>query len=157
MGVAVTITYASWVQIFPQFSVTVPKAIFDGFLWPTAQQFCRNDGCGQVNNTVTQTTLLQLMLAHLAQLFFGSSGTAGSQPQSPLVGRITDASEGSVSVSTEMQGTVNSAWFYQTSFGAAFWQLALPFRLGRYFPKVTPVYQPIGNPYPPYISSPSGQ
>lgn len=156
MGVAVTITYASWIQFFPQFSVTVPQPIFDGFLWPTAQQFCRNDGFGAVNNIQAQTSLLQLMLAHLAQLFFGSSGTAGSQPESPLVGRISDVTEGSVSLSAEMEGTVNNAWFNQTKWGAAFWQLALPYRLGRYYPKITPVWQPLGNPFPGYISSPSG-
>ena len=154
MGVIVSITYATWITAYPQFSTTVSQAAFDGMLFPLAQQYVRNDGGGPVCNAGTQTQLLNLMLAHLATLFYGVNG--GSGP-SPLVGRINSATEGSVSVSAEMPTSQQAAWFMQTPAGAAFWQLALPFRLGRYFPKITQQFQPLASPWPGVYSTPGGR
>lgn len=152
MGIAVTVTYAQWITAYPQFGKSVTDAAFDAVLWPLAQQYNRNDSGGPVCVAALQTQLLNLMLAHLATILYG----AGGGP-SPLVGRIDQATEGSVSLHADMPGgTASSAWFQQTPFGAAWWQLALPFRLGRYFPKITPQFQSLGGPWP-YYSSPRGR
>lgn len=133
MGVVVAFDYASWAALFPQFSNLSSNQVTQVIL-PLAEQYCRNDGSGPVNSAAVQSQLLNLMVAHVAQILFGST----TQPVSPIVGRISSAAEGSVSVSAEWPTTPSNAWFLQTPYGAAYWQLALPFRLGFYAPKVTP-------------------
>lgn len=143
MGIIITFDYAKWVQLFPNFAyISEPQA---QLFFDLATQWCRNDGDGPVGGwpglcnffTInasaaaiqTQTNFLNLLTAHLAQLFAPSS--TGAAP-SGLVGRITSASEGSVSVATEFPMTANSAWFNQTPYGSAFWSASAPFRTMRY-------------------------
>lgn len=142
MGVVVTFNYTNWAALFPQFSNLIQDQV-TGPILTLAEQYNRNDGGGPVNDPCVATQLLNLMVAHVAQLLFGST----TQPLSPLVGRISDASEGSVSLGTEFPTTPSNAWFLQTQFGAAWWQLSLPFRLGRYIPKITPQRQVVGGPW----------
>lgn len=142
MGVVVQFSYASWAALFPQFG-NLTTAQITGPVLTVAEQYCRNDGGGPVNNAGVQAQLLNLMVAHVAQLLFGSS----AQPVSPLVGRISSATEGSVSVGIDFPVTPSNAWFVQTQYGAAYWQLALPFRLGRYAPKTTQQRQFGSGPY----------
>ena len=143
MGVVVSFSYAAWIALFPQFGASTPEftALTEqqvvGVILPLAEQYCRNDGGGPVTNANVQTQLLNLMVAHIAQLLFGSS----RQPASSVVGRVSNASEGSVAVSVEFPTTPTNAWYVQTQYGAAYWQLILPYRLGRYVPKVTPQRQ----------------
>ena len=129
-----------------------------------ATTFCRNDGGGPVGAgvggcgglfsffsspttsaaaTQLQTNMLNLLTAHLAQLF---APLPTGQPASGLVGRITSASEGSVSVSAEFPASPAAAWFLQTAYGAAFWQMSAPFRTARYLPGP----QRVNNPWPIY-------
>lgn len=163
MGVVITFDYGKWVQLFPNFSyVSQPQAqLYFGL----AEQFCRNDGggpvggwpglCGFFNNTTndaaiqTQTNFLNLLTAHLAQLFAPAS--TGQAP-SGIVGRISSASEGSVSVAAEFPMTANSAWFNTTVYGSAFWQASAPFRTARYI-AATP--KP-NNPWPIFGAGPGG-
>lgn len=129
--------YANWLLLFPQFS-NVTEAQAD-LLVPTAQAMM----CGfinQVTNSGLQMALLNYMVAHLAQLSFGST----TQPANAFVGRISNATQGSVSVATEFPMTQSNAWYAQTPYGLTYWQLSLPFRLGRYVPKVTPQRQFVG-------------
>lgn len=101
-------------------------------------------------------TLLYMLTAHVAYLGTtrGADGKAipGSGP-SQLVGRISSASEGSVSVSAEMgsanAGGPSQAWYEQTQFGAAFWAATAGFRTARYLPN--PTYVP-GTGVFPYAS-----
>lgn len=113
-----------------------------------ATQYCRNDGGGPVSKATIQVRLLNLMTAHLAFLLAGNNTSDGA---SSLVGRISSASEGSVSVSAEMPGSnANSAWYLQTKYGAAFWQATAVYRTMRYrhscLPNGTVVgpYNPLG-------------
>jgi hypothetical protein len=130
MGVAVTFNYASWLLLFPEFTTTVSQPQAEQVILPLAETYCRNDGGGPVTTAAQQTNLLNLMVAHCAQLLFGSSkGAAG-----PLVGRISSASQGSVSVSTDFPQNANAAWFNQTVYGAMFWVACAPYRTMRYLP-----------------------
>lgn len=135
MGVAVSFVYADWIAAFPQFT-SIPQGTVTGIILPIAQLYLRNDGGGPVCDAATQTALLNLIVAHVAQLLWGVNG----QPPSPVVGRLSSATEGSVSVATEFPMTANSAWFQQTPFGAAFWQATAAFRLGVYVPGSLPQY-----------------
>lgn len=130
MGVAVTFDYPAWIQLFPQFGTLTQDQIV-GFVLPLATQYVRNDGGGPVSTTASQINLLNLMVAHLCQLFYGANG----QAPNGLVGTIINAAEGSVSVGVN-PGPINAsnAWFMQTPFGAAFWQASAPYRTMRYIP-----------------------
>lgn len=140
MGVIVTWNYNQWVATFPQFAyLTAPQALL---YFNIATSYCRNDGGGPVANEALQLNLLNLMTAHIAQLFAPTS--SGASP-SGLVGRISNASEGSVSVAVDMPSTPNAAWFNQTPFGAAYWQMTAPFRTMRYRPAPVRPYGPWGN------------
>ncbi|OIN06083.1 hypothetical protein BFS86_19435 [Shewanella algae] len=129
MGVQVTFDYASWAAIYPMFPNVLQTQVINGAL-PIAELYCRNDGGGPVGTAAIQTTLLNLMVAHICQIMYGVNG----QPPSGVVGRISDATEGSVSVSTDYMSTANSAWYLQTPFGAAFWAATAPYRTARYIP-----------------------
>ncbi len=142
MGVAVPFVYSDWAALFPQFS-NLSELQVEGPVLTLAQQYCRNDGGGPVCNPATQTQLLYLMVAHVAQLLYGST----TQPISQLVGRVSSASEGTVSVTADFPTTPSNAWFLQTTYGAAYWQLALSFRLARYRPMVTPQMKPGAGPW----------
>jgi hypothetical protein len=137
MGVQVTFNYANWAQLFPQFSNLTQTQVTQ-LIVPLAEQYCRNDGGGPVSSVATQTNLLNLAVAHVAQLMFGST----TQPLSPLVGRISNAAEGSVSVGTDFPTTPNNAWFLQTPYGAAFWQACAPYRTMRYLPGPRRLFTP---------------
>jgi hypothetical protein len=129
MGVQVTFNYQAWASLFPSL-VTIPQPLVNGIILTLAQGYCRNDGSGPVNDPVMQLNLLNLMVAHIAVLFFGQNGNAPST----LVGRITSAGEGSVNVSTEMPSTPNRGWYDQTPYGSAFYELSSNFMSAVYIP-----------------------
>lgn len=140
MGVQVTFNYATWAQAFPQFSSLSEDQVVNGAL-PLAELYCRNDGGGPVSSSAVQTNLLNLMVAHICQLLYGVNG----QGPSGIVGRITDATEGSVSVSADFPSTPSNAWFLQTPFGAAFWQATAVYRTMRFMPGPQRVFNPWPN------------
>jgi len=141
MGVAIDYTYAQWIATYPQFSPGVSSDAFANTVYPLAQQYCRNDGGGPVSSVQIQTVLLGLMCSHIAQLLYGPTG----QGASGIVGRVTDATEGSVSVSADFPSTPANAWFLQTTFGAAFWQATAAYRTMRYVPGPRRVFNPFIN------------
>lgn len=73
-------------------------------------------------SVTTRKTILYVVMCHLAAL------TA----RGDLVGRATQASEGSVSVqlSSGLDGGRGGAWWQQTQCGATAWQMLAPFRTG---------------------------
>lgn len=127
MGVIVTFNYPNWIARYPEFSnvyQTLAQQLFN-----EAQLYHRNDGGGPIDDPTTQLLLLGMIVAHLA---FMSVGTA-LQPASGLVGRINHATQGSVSVGTEIQQVPGTAaWFVQTIYGFSYWQLMTPFRTAHY-------------------------
>lgn len=129
MGVKVDFSYANFISTYPQFASLSEPQVVQGAL-PVAELYCRNDGGGPVTTAQTQTTLLNLMVAHICQLMYGANG----QPSAGIVGRISNATEGSVSVAAEYPMTPNNAWFMQTPFGAAFWTATAAYRTMRYVP-----------------------
>lgn len=134
MGVAVNFTYTQWISIFPGFTSTVTSEAFSALVYPMAQEYCVNDGSGPVSSSEIQTQLLGLMCSHIAQLLYGSSAQAARDPG--LVGRITDASEGSVSAKVEMPAPTNvtQAWLQQTQYGTMFWAATAPYRTMHFMP-----------------------
>lgn len=123
---------ANFLTAYPNFSA-VPDATLEA-QFNIATIYLRNDGTSPIKTASLQTALMYMLTAHLLQLAFGADG-AGAVPggQSPgLVGRVSNASEGSVSVGLDYPATPNNAWFLQTPYGANFWQATANFRRGRY-------------------------
>jgi hypothetical protein len=130
MGVAVVFDYSAWVAAFPQFATNPGQTNVVNVVLPIAEIYCRNDGGGPVSTAATQTTLLNLMVAHVCQLLYGPNG---NNPGG-IVGRVTNAAEGSVNVATEFPASQAAAWYLQTQFGATFWGATAPYRTMRYRP-----------------------
>jgi hypothetical protein len=123
-GAIGTFTYADFIAAYPAFANAPPQATLQAYFTLAGQVWLRNDGTGPVTDPNLQTQLLYMLTAHLAQLF---SGPDGNDP-SGLVGRISSATEGSVTVASEYQSTMNSTWFDQSPYGAAFWQATATYR-----------------------------
>lgn len=133
MGVQVTFDYATWVAVYPAFAAAPTRQQVEALV-PIAEIYNRNDGVNSLGSTAAmQTTLLNMMVAHVVQLMYGPNGT---QPGGGgIVGRIASASEGSVSVSADWPGAdASSAWFLQTEYGAMWWQATAPYRTAIYVP-----------------------
>lgn len=129
MADAITFNYASWQAAYPPLA-TVPDADAQGY-FDLATQLWRNDGTSPCSTAAQQTRLLYLLTAHMAKLF--APQAQGGQAAG-IVGRISNASEGSVSVQTEYSSQISDsqAFYVQTAYGALFWQMTAPFRQMRY-------------------------
>jgi hypothetical protein len=115
---------------FSGFSDTLLMANFT-----SAQVYLTNSAASIVSDIPTRTYLLNLLTAHLTQVFNGTNnGTSSTQPTG-LVGRVEVAKEGSVHVRADM-GTVPAAgaWYMQTTYGAAYWAATAKYRTFRYVP-----------------------
>jgi hypothetical protein len=63
---------------------------------------------------------------------------------SPLVGRLNHASEGSVSVGTDLGGIPGTAqWWVQTKYGFAYYQATAEYRTMRYRPGPRRFFGPV--------------
>lgn len=132
MGAIATFNYAAWVSRYPEF-ITIPEPLVELY-FGEAGLYLNNAGSGPICDTATQTALLYMLTAHIAKLNSPKTAADGS---ADLTGRVNSASEGSVSVSTEMNLPAGSAqWFAQTKYGLAFWQASARFRTMRYMPAI---------------------
>ena len=127
MDGVVTFDYSTWALRYASLAATVSQ--------PLAQAYF-DEACLYVNNTPgslvkelpTRALILNMIVAHIAALN-ARNATAG------LVGRISSATEGSVTVQTQFDAPAGSAqWWVQTPYGAAAWQALAPYRTMRYRP-----------------------
>lgn len=137
MGI-VSFDYPAWVARYPEFlQVLEPRAqaFFD-----EASLFLSNGEGSVVQDLGRRATMLNMLTAHIAALNGCCEGAAGSG----LVGRITSASQGSVSVSAQFDAPMSAAWLSQTKYGAALWAALAPYRTFRYVPAQQPYFGPFG-------------
>ena len=125
----VVFDYSAWAASFPELAGSVVQSQAQNYFGmacdtPLGSRLtCDLSGRG--------LRLLNLLTAHYAKLF----GTINGEAPSGLVGRISSATEGSVSVSAEGPPASNSSWWYlQTPYGAAFWNATANMRTMRYVP-----------------------
>lgn len=134
VSVPIVFDYATFVASFPEMS---------GVTEPAAQSYFNlatqlvSDRSWPIRNSAVLSNILYLVTAHLAKLLSqntqGSPTTGGTEGPTGIVGRITTATEGSVSVAADMPNQASgAAWWQQTSYGALVWQFIKPFRLFRY-------------------------
>ena len=128
MGVIVTFDYQQFITRYPEFAYLSEPLIMEYYLEATI--FHRNDGGGPVRDPTAQLVYLNMMTAHIAAL---NAPTAAGGAASNLVGRISTASEGSVSVGTENPYPPGApSWYQQTKYGSAYWNATKPYRTARY-------------------------
>jgi hypothetical protein len=128
LGVQVTFDASAFATLFP--TITISANQLTTLVLPVAELYCRNDGGGPVTTAATQTSLLNLMVAHVATLMVPPlASPAGTVP---AVGRVSTASQGSVSVALEFPQNPNDAWFNTTPYGAAFRAATSAYRTARY-------------------------
>lgn len=129
---------AEFVAIYPEFTTTATIALSGNFV--NATTFLGNSCYSRVCDAPTRQTLLYLLTAHFTALFQGvnNSGPAG------MVGRISQAAEGSVTVSAEYASEMSqsAAFFAQTQYGASFWLLTANLRAMQYVPAPQPNFSP---------------
>jgi hypothetical protein len=119
--------YATWAGRFPALAAEVPETVAQSLY---TEALLIPEGSQIVNSCVLQTPqiiiMMNLLVAHLAYL-----STVGASQ----VGRIGQASEGSVSVSFDYPaGGAEQSWFNQSTYGAQLWVMMGPLRRGRYVP-----------------------
>lgn len=127
-------------ELYPMFS-DVSDSLLEA-LFVQACMYLDNTDASLVTDLKEREQLLMLLVAHLCALRgYGDSG--GASGGGGLVGRITSASEGSVSVSVDSSGSNDSSWWYlQTPWGADYWQLTSPYRSMIYHPGSSPSSYP---------------
>lgn len=124
----VSFDYATWVARYPEFvGVAEPLATL---YFTEAGLYLNNTPTSVVCDLDRRALLLNMLTAHIAAL--------NAADASSLVGRISSATEGSVSVSAEYNVPGTAAWFAQTKYGAAFWQATVAKRAFRYVPPPAP-------------------
>lgn len=114
---------------YPEFS-SVPDELLTEY-FNEATIYLDNTDHSRVQDLAQRTVLLNMLTAHIAKLNSGSNGEEASE----LVGRISSATQGSVSVSADMGPVTDTeAWYLQTRYGAAYWQATASFRTMQYVP-----------------------
>jgi hypothetical protein len=129
MAVAV-FNYAAWAARYPEFGAVGEELAASYFA--EAGLYLDNSDCSPVPDVTVRGLLLNMLTAHIASL--SGAGEADGKP-SGMVGRVSSATEGSVSVSFDSglaPGT--AAWFSQTPYGLSFWQATKRYRMARYVP-----------------------
>lgn len=127
---SVVFDYAAWAARYPEFGQIGSMAAQSYF--DEATLYCDNTDTSPVADLAQRALVLGMATAHIAALYGGVNGEAPS----PLVGRISSASEGSVSVSVDAGsgGSATQAYWTQTRYGLAWWAATAQYRRGRYVP-----------------------
>lgn len=112
---------------FPAFATLDDAVLTANFNFATLQL---NNSYGSIVQDVnTRAQLLNLLTAHITALLNGVNG----KPPTGTVGRVANATQGSVSVQLDFRTDSEAAAFYaQTTWGSLFWQLTVVYRTFRY-------------------------
>lgn len=143
MSGVVQFDYSVWSARYSELAPYVAQPLAQSY-FNEAQLYCDNTPCSPICNLGERAVLLNMMTAHIAAL----NAPIGFMPSSTLVGRISGATEGSVSVQTQNDyppGTVQ--WYQQTKYGAAFWAATAQYRTMHYVPGITREMDPYVVPF----------
>lgn len=117
-------------KVFAAFN-TANAGALQGY-FDTATLYLSNKDSSRVADPVRRAGLLWLLVAHLAQLD-GVLQAAGVGSQADKVGRMSSASEGSVSATFDNGSQPgSSAWYQQTQYGSTYWNATANLRTMRY-------------------------
>jgi hypothetical protein len=150
----VTFDFPTFIGLFPEFAALSPTLANAYFIRATATVFANdvtNLAYDNGANIPVFTYWVYLATAHVAWLFcqkdamgIPTSDPSTAQAASPLVGRVSQASEGSVSVSTEYpldgSSSAQEKYLAQTKYGTELWAALAPFRTAQYAARPTIVF-----------------
>lgn len=122
-------------EAFPEFAA-VPDGRLNVLFTMATSTVLDNTDASPVTSEQERESLLFLLLAHMLTLYGTgplAGGAAGTGP-SGAVGRVSTATEGSVSSSMEYHAAASAteAWFNQTQYGAMYWVMTARWRSMRY-------------------------
>ena len=133
MGVAV-FSYAVWSARYPLLAPKVSEPLATSYFDEAGAFYLNNTDCSIVEDVPTRLLLLNMLVAHIALL--NGAGAAG---EAGLVGRISSATEGSVTINADYNAAPGSEqWYAQTGPGAAYWAATARWRTMRYVPGQQP-------------------
>ena len=116
--------------MFPEFSNVTDAQL--PFLFDQATDYLNNSECSLVEDAVKRERLLYLLMAHLAYMRYGDANGNGG---TGLVGRLSSATEGSVSVSSDAgQVEFRYMWYTQSPYGMDYWQATKVYHMANYYP-----------------------
>lgn len=125
----VVLTVDGFRDRYDVFSNVTDNALPELFIM--ASLYLDNTYRSQITNLDERETLLYLLVAHLCYILHGDNKKNGG---SGMVGRISSASEGSVSVSSDIGAVAfRNAWYTQSHYGWMFWQATKVYRMGVWF------------------------
>lgn len=128
---------------FPSFSTVSDAAL--NFNFNLAALQLNNSYCSVVQDEPTRALLLNLVTAHITAILNGVNG----QPPTGTVGRVANATQGSVSVQLEFKSDSEAEAFYaQTPWGSLFWRSTAIYRAFRYAAPCSPRFGPSWDAWP---------
>lgn len=149
----VAFDYQAWARLFPEFTPAVTEPMANRF-FATATLFIDNTDTSPISADPPngrRGDILNFATAHIAKLLAGTNTDAPTT----LVGRLSQAGEGTVNVATELGVSPDSPsrdWWVQTQYGFFVWQATAPYRTAIYVP-APPEFA--GPPFP--FASPFGR
>lgn len=134
---AVVFDYAKWSARYPALAAFTSDATAESY-FDEATALCSNADNSLVPynppSVTTRATALNMLVAHIAALNDPARGG--------LTGRLSSAGEGGANITTELTASEGMAYYVQTPYGLAYWELTKPYRKGFYVPGAQPFYQP---------------
>lgn len=150
----VTFDYPTWTAMFPEFATLTPAQGSAYFMRATGS-IIANDVTNPIYGDGNLPYLIYLVTAHVAWLNCpkdgGGNPAATGAPASQQVGRISGATEGSVSVQFDWpmgDASAQEKYLAQTKYGAEYWAATAQYRTARYCARPTIVVGGrFGSPY----------
>jgi hypothetical protein len=131
MAVAV-FSYADWSARYPELVAKVTEPLATAYFLE-AEIYLDNTDESVVQDVARRTLLFNMLVAHIA----ACNGAAS--PAGVGVGRISSATQGSVSVSLDFNVPAGTAaWYALTKYGAAYWAATALYRGMNYIPGEQP-------------------
>lgn len=131
----VTFNEAAFLARYPAFTVWAaanPGQLQERFNEVTAI-YINNTANARVLDVTERGYLINYAIAHVVTLEGALTPTDDAAAVAGKVGRVSSASEGTVSVALDMGAVPGSAaWWMQTQFGAAYWNATAKYRTFRY-------------------------
>lgn len=121
--------YALWSTRYPALAATVAQPLAQAY-FDEAGQYLDNTDASPVADLVERGRLLNMLVAHIAAL--------EARAASGVVGRVSSATEGSVTVASELDTPGSAAWYSQTAYGLSYWQATKRYRGFLYVAPATP-------------------
>lgn len=122
--------------MYPEFSNVADATL--PYIFDEATDYLSNQPYSVVDDYDKRERLLYMLMAHICELRYGNNRGQGG---TGFVGRVTSASEGSVSVSSDLGMLGASAtWYAQTEYGLSYWQATKVYRMAKYYPGPRPFY-----------------